>query len=169
MKKSAIEQHFIEIYEKNADAIFRYCYYRVFEREIARELSQEAFMRAWQYIVDGKQVQNFRALIYQIARNLIYDHHNKKKNIYDDQSIMEMTIADPTDYQEKAHFNIEKNKLLEQIKKLSPEYQEVIIMRFIEGLGPREIAKIIGVSANLISVRINRAKQQLLEFYENDK
>lgn len=43
---------FINAYNEYSDEIFRYCFYRVYDREKARELSQETFMKVWKYLQD---------------------------------------------------------------------------------------------------------------------
>lgn len=157
----------MRFYEKSADAIFRYCYFRVYDREVAKELTQEAFTRAWQYIADSKPVDNLNALVYQISRNLIYDYREKNKKIADSQDIAELQIADNKNLQEQTIISLESQHLINNIDKLEPEFKEVIVLRFMHGLKPREIAKILNLSSNIISVRINRAKRKLQEGHEN--
>ena len=70
---------FLTAYDKYADAIYRHCFFRVFSKEKAEELTQETFMRTWQYLEDGKEVLNLRAFLYRVANNLIIDHSRKKK------------------------------------------------------------------------------------------
>jgi RNA polymerase sigma factor (sigma-70 family) len=50
---------------------------------------------------------------------------------------------------------------MEKIRELDPPYQQVIYLRFVEGLPPREIAEILKESPNTVSVRISRGLLQL--------
>jgi DNA-directed RNA polymerase specialized sigma24 family protein len=77
--QSDLENEFMQAYDNFADAIFRHCYYRVFDRERGKDLMQETFMRAWQYLNKGEKVLNMRAFLYRIANNLIIDESRKKK------------------------------------------------------------------------------------------
>ena len=76
----AREKLFTEAYDKYADAIFRYCYYRLFDREKAKDCMQEAYCRTWKYMSAGKQVDNIRAFVYKTANNIIIDDSRKKKS-----------------------------------------------------------------------------------------
>lgn len=61
----------------------------------------------------------------------------------------------------KAEQDAEYGRALEAIATLAREYREVFMMRFIDDLSPKEIAEILGVSANVVSVRITRATKEL--------
>ena len=73
------EVKFLEAYDQYSDAIFRYCYYRVYDREKAKDCVQEAYCRTWKYMESGKEIENLRALLYRIATNIIIDDSRKKK------------------------------------------------------------------------------------------
>ncbi|MBI5466917.1 MAG: RNA polymerase subunit sigma-70, partial [Candidatus Kerfeldbacteria bacterium] len=59
------EHEFLRHYEQFADAIFRHCYYRVFDAEQAHDLVQETFLRTWQYLVSGHQIDRIRPFLYR--------------------------------------------------------------------------------------------------------
>jgi RNA polymerase sigma factor (sigma-70 family) len=67
----------------------------------------------------------------------------------------------PTDSKTKIEASIDLAILLKVIARLDVIYQEVIRLRYIDGLKPREIAEIMGESANVISVRLHRGLAQL--------
>src|SRR3989344_5220124 len=72
------EMEFIKSYDAYADAIFRHCYFRLYDREEAKDAVQETFLRAWNYSKKNK-IDNMRALLYRIARNIVADKWRKKK------------------------------------------------------------------------------------------
>ena len=78
--QQGMEQLFFEAYEAYADAIFRHCYFRLNDRELAKDMMQEAFTRTWEYVQNGNNPTNIRAFIYRVASNLIIDHYRKKKS-----------------------------------------------------------------------------------------
>ncbi len=64
MKKSKMEEQFLFAYEQFADAIYRYCFFRVANNAIvAEDLVQEAFTKSWQYMCAGNEVKNLRAFL----------------------------------------------------------------------------------------------------------
>jgi len=79
MQQDKREKEFLDAYEKYADAIYRHCYFRVYNKELAEDLTQETFIKTWKYIVEGKEVKNIKSFLYRVAVNLIIDNSRKKK------------------------------------------------------------------------------------------
>ncbi len=157
------QDEFLEAYDKYSDAIFRHCYFRISDRELAKDLMQEAFMRTWQYLTQQKKsLDNIRAFLYRVANNLIVDEVRKKRALSLEEA-MEHGFA-PSSPDENIKDNIDGKSLFVLLEKLSREYREVVVMRYIDDLSPQEIGEILGVSANVVSVRINRALQKLRTF-----
>ena len=157
------EKHkLLEAYDLYADAIYRHCYFRVFRKELAEELMQDTFMRAWEYMGNGNKIDNVRAFLYKIANNLIIDYSRKKKEESLEGMLENSYMAEPA---YAPAFSIESKLLLDEVKKyihtLEDEYKEVLIMRYVDDLDPKDIAEVLGVSANVVSVRLNRAMKAL--------
>ena len=57
--------------------------------------------------------------------------------------------------------SLEAKRILIESEKLGDEYRDVIHFRYVEDLPVKDIAEIVGVSENVISVRLNRAKTML--------
>lgn len=163
-----LEKRFLQVYEKHSDAIFRYCYFRLYNREKALDLSQEAFCKAWNYLREGNDVKNIRAFIYRVANNLIIDDVRKKK-----ESSLEaleeggFTPVGDTHISEESRIDV--LFLKETLDLLDEEHRNVIYMRYIEQLQPREIADILNESVNVISVRIHRGLKKLKTILEEKK
>lgn len=155
-----IEEEFLAAYDQYSDAIFRHCYFRVFDRERGKDLMQETFMRAWEYIAKGEKVLNMRAFLYRIANNLIVDESRKKKEASLEK--MQEDGFDPGVDDTGAWKNrIDRDKILAKLGDIDESYRNILVMRFINDLSPAEIAEITGDSANTISVRIYRGLKQL--------
>ena len=157
---TSLEEEFMAAYDDYADAIFRRCYYRVFDRERGKDLMQEAFMRAWEYMTRGEKVLNMRAFLYRIANNLIVDESRKKREASLDR--MQEEGFDPgIDNTDHWHNKIEHARVLRTMKHLDVHYRKMLAMRYLSDLSPSEIASITGESANTVSVRIYRGLKQL--------
>jgi len=121
---------------------------------------QETFVRAWGYLASGKTVDNMRAFLYRIANNLIIDEIRKKKEVSLDD--LQQKGWDPGyDGVADMQRHVEEGKIFSMLHRVQKDYREVIIMRYIDGLSPAEIAEILGESANTISVRLHRGIKQL--------
>lgn len=166
MDEEVIRQNFLEAYEQYSDAIFRHLYFRIYDRELAKDLMQETFEKTWQYLATGKQIENLKNFLYQVSRNLLVSHIRKIKTV-SLEGLMEEGFNPSTNVEGEYKVNNEAARLLEDISKLPEGEGELIKMRYLEDMSPQEIAKIIGKSENATSVRLNRAitkLQKLLNF-----
>lgn len=154
-------------YEKHADDIFRFCYFRTSDRERAKELMQEAFMKTWGAIAQGAEIDNMRAYVYKAARNLAINEIERRKESLSLESMSEESGFDPEDSEIISPDRFAEGKILqEHVQALDPPYREVITLRFMNDLGIKEMAEVIGESENAISVRLNRAMKKLKHLYE---
>ena len=162
MKQHHIEDDFLKSYDEFSDSLFKHCFYRVSDREIALDLTQETFVKTWEYMAMGKEVGNLRSFLYKVANNLIIDFYRKKKSDSLD-ALQEGGFDVQSDDAEKIVISSEGKNALKALENLDEKHRQVIIMRFVDELTPREIAEIIGESENAVSVRINRSIKKLKE------
>lgn len=164
-------KQFNDLYISETDALFRYCFFRTSDREQAKDIIQEAFMRLWDALVkDADKIKNPRALLFKITSNLVIDWYRKKKavsldNLLDSESgDNDLQISD--DSFEQIEIQSEGKIFLKHISSLEPTHQQVVYLRYVEDLSPKEIAEIVGLSVNVVSVRINRGIEILKKKYE---
>ncbi|MEX0672961.1 MAG: RNA polymerase sigma factor [Candidatus Paceibacterota bacterium] len=162
------KEQFLKVYDEYADAIFKHCYFRVSDRELAKDLMHDTFARTWKSITKGNDIKNMRAFLYRVAHNLIVDSYGKKKEMSLDQQRDENEentnpIFDPadTDAVERIEGNAERDRVRAAVDQLDEKYRTAVTMRFLDQLSPTEIARITGESENVISVRVNRGLGQL--------
>ena len=162
---------FLKAYNEHANALFRFCYFKLSDREAAKEAVQEVFMKVWNYITTGKKIDHFKSFLYVTASNHVKDQWKKKSaipiSVLDTEEEL-FDVADPN-----IHKDIEKtselNIALRYMQKLAESDREILTLRFIEGLPPSEIAPMLGVRENVVSVRINRAMTRLKNLYGHTK
>ncbi len=163
--KAEIKQTFEEIYESESDAIFRFCLVRVSNREQALDITQETFLRLWQSMLQNKEILNNRAFLFTIAHRLVIDWYRKKKSFSLDSMLNhgEEDGYDPSDEMTTSRLELvaEGRYLLDKINELSPSNRHPVYLRYVEDLSPVEIGKILGISTNAASVRINRGLLEL--------
>jgi RNA polymerase sigma-70 factor, ECF subfamily len=159
------KQEFLKAYDELSDALFQHCYYRVSNREIAKDLIQEAFVKTWEYIVSDKEIKNLKAFLYRVTNNLIIDYYRKKKEISLD-NLREDGFDVSADDEERVRAGAEVERSLHLLNKLEDKYKEIIILRFVDGLSPTEIGEITGQTENAVSVSTNRALKKFRELLE---
>lgn len=158
------EQAFSEVYDQYARKIYTYCYFRVKSREEAEDIAAQTFIRAWDHVVAGGEIENTVGFLYRIARNLIIDHYRKGRDSH------EVTLDDPLHpidipVHDRTAEVLDLKRLeklvFENLERLLPQYQEVIVLRYVQDLSVKEIAAVLDASENTISVRIHRALEKL--------
>ena len=168
-KKDNLRDLFEKTYEELSDAIFRYCYFQTSNREKALDLTNDTFLKTWQYLAreKGEEVNNLRAFLYKVARNLVIDSRRKKKSDSLD-SLMENGFELTSDESEiiVKENEFEAKMAIEAIKDLDEKYREILMMRFVEDMSVKDIADILGHNENTVSVRIHRAMDKLKKILE---
>lgn len=163
------EKDFLAAYEAYTDALFRHCYFRIYDREKAKDMVQETFVRTWEYALRGEQVTNIRAFLYRVLNNLVVDEIRRKKAL----SLEEITEAgyqasDNKRGKAQVELTAEGISLMKKMDGMEEEKRHLLIMRYIDGLGPKEISNILGESENVISVRLNRALKEIRDIFNNE-
>lgn len=154
------EQAFEQAFTEYSDAIFRHCYFHMYNRERAREIMQEAYMKTWEYISQGKDIDNVRAFLYRVATNLVYNE-GRRKPVASLDELQEAGFDPGEDDPVLQKDIVERERVIAILREIDEPYRAVISMRFIEELSPSEIAEILDETPNAISVRINRGLKQL--------
>jgi len=156
---------FEKIYKDEGDVIFRFCLVRVSNREQALDILQETFLRLWQNMSEDKEILNSRAFLFTVAHHLIIDWYRKKKSLSLDKLMNTYQEAEyilpDTAIENNPELGAEGRYLLGKLKDLAPPHQQPVYLRFVEGLSPREIGDILGITENAASVRINRGLSEL--------
>ena len=133
------------LYDKHVDAVYRYVYYRVRDDAEAEDLTSDVFMKALRAIPKYEPRQAFLAWLYRIARNAVIDHVRRggRQVAYED-AIAHPSVHEVIEPDTELLAMSDKATLREALAKLTPLQQEVIVLRFLEGLSTLEIAKLIG-------------------------
>lgn len=160
MDQDDSKAYFLHIYDTYANDIYRFCYLKVSRREVAEDLTQEVFMRFWQALREGTVMRSDRALLYTMARNLVIDWYRKKKESSLD-ALTDEGIEFVGSNRKDVELGAEVQEALAAIHQLDEPSREAVLLRYVEGFSPRDIAELTGESANVVSVRLNRALKKV--------
>lgn len=130
------------------DKIYRYCYFKVNNKEIAEDLTQETFLKYFaqaSYINRGKPL----AYLYTIAKNLCIDFYRSNKG---EKELNEAVLCSDDISEFEANYDIKQ-----AVSTLSDDLQELLLLRFVNELGIGEIAGIMGISRFSVYRKLNKA------------
>ena len=150
------------LYDHYQPMIYRFVAVKVGRREEAEDVTHQVFMSAWQNIASYEHRGHpFSSWLYQIARNQVIDFYRAKKNE------MPLDAVDPELFAvtAAAEFEIPTKLAMENIRRalgtLKADYQDVVIMRFIEDLSLKETAEALEKSEGAIKLMQHRAIKEL--------
>ncbi len=149
------------LYEAYLDRIYRYVYYRVGTTSEAEDLTEQVFLRAWEAI-DRYEARGvpFIAWLYRLAHNLVVDHYRARRLVLPLEDIGE--AEEPgEDVSEIVENQLDVQELRDALQHLSPEHQQLIVLRFVEGMSHAEVAQITGKTEGATRVVQYRALQAL--------
>jgi len=140
---------YAELYQRYVDKIYRYIYYKVGRRDETEDLTSQTFMKAWDAIGDYEWRNHpFGAWLFRIAHNLVVDYHRARRDN------VSLTDATPQLEQRASRDEIRPEQVLGEmitmdrvrhaIGRLTEEQQQVLILRFFEGLSTGEVADLMG-------------------------
>ncbi len=162
---SAREKLFLDAYDKHAAALYRHVFFRVFSEARAEELVQETFMKTWEYLRQGKEVDNLKAFLYRVAGNLIIDESRKRKEASLEAVLSNSPGLEPRfDGYKKIEALLVSDEIRTVLEKLPPDTRQLITLRYIDEFEPKEIAQIMEITPNNVSVKIHRALELLREY-----
>ncbi|OGZ11117.1 MAG: hypothetical protein A3D67_03950 [Candidatus Lloydbacteria bacterium RIFCSPHIGHO2_02_FULL_51_22] len=160
------EAQFLKAFDEYADAIFKHCMFRVSDRDVAKDIVQDTFCRAWNHVARGGEVREYRPFLYKIATNLITDFYRKKKPVsLDELSDREMNSLSHDEREQRENAD-DVRRVRREIEKLPEKERVVVLMRYIDDLSPKEIAVVLGEKENAVSVRIHRAVEKLRDIFK---
>lgn len=154
------KEEFNSLYDAYLEPIFRFVALKVPSREIAQDVTSEVFLR---FLRSGNDsIQNPRAFLYQIARNVIADHYrtHAKKGTLSLAEYAETVEEDGRDM-DIAEANVEMDRVRTALGTLSEEQQDLVVWRYIDELSISEIASLLGKTKQSVRVGIHRALKAL--------
>ena len=133
---------FGELYERYRQPLYRYCLARSSSPHEAEDLVSDVFLKAMESLARYRdQGLPFIAFLYRVARNAAIDRTRKDKS----SSLFDMTIEprSSSDVEGDATRASEMDVVLGALRKIKPEYREVILLRFVEGYSAADVAKLL--------------------------
>jgi len=163
---------FEELVLANQNNVYNLAMKMTRNEEDALDISQEAFIKAYQQLGKFRGDSRFSVWLYRLTYNLCIDFLRKRPNAkvisldYEDESgdVKPLEVPDLRDLPEDAAIRAEMRKTLaESIKELPPKHREILVMREITGMSYDEIAETLGVNAGTVKSRLARARLKLVE------
>lgn len=160
------------LYDWYVRKVYRFVFFKINSREEAEDLTSEVFLRGWNYLMENPdiEIRSFASFIYKIARNLVVDFYRERARRAVEgpiEVVVETRASAPrnSDFQ-RVEVEMETEKIMSALKKMKTEYQEAVLLHYIEELSAGEVAMILGKSQVGVRVTLHRAMKKLRELLE---
>ena len=166
-----------ELVQKYQDRVFNTCWRICGHVEEARDITQDAFLKAFENISSFRQQSGFYTWIFRVAVNLALSHRRKeqrRRTVALDQAagatgtqaeglsrhVAKASASEPADAVGNAEL---QGVVAHALHALDDDQRAVVVLRDIEGLDYREIGEILAVPPGTVKSRLHRARQALRE------
>jgi len=149
------------LYEMHYDRILGFCVYRLFNKEVAEDVTSAVFLEVARSIgsFKGQTVKDFQSWLYAIAANQAnaYIRKTSRRKKLLEEAAGSMTASTARGTNNSPHWP----QLYTAILKLTPQHQTIVTLRFFENLQYEQIAKILDVKEATLRVRLHRILNEL--------
>ena len=144
------------------DQVFRLALRMCGNEADADEVAQEAFLSAWKALPNFRGDSRFSTWLYQLTSHAAIDLMRREKRQIAAEDITEVSAPDPgPSPQQQAERSETRQAVRDAMGQLSPEYRQIVVLRFLQELSYEEIAAALKLPPGTVKSRLNRAKAQL--------
>ncbi|MEO0293448.1 MAG: sigma-70 family RNA polymerase sigma factor [candidate division WOR-3 bacterium] len=163
IKNEERKETFEKIVRNNTSRIYKMIYNMTNNYEIAKELTQEVFTKAWKGFEAFRGESSIYTWLYRIALNTVFKY--RKDKIYEKNIIsLEDVVKHPTNESNPEKFILkssDENLIKNLIKSLPKKHQEVLILRYYENCDYSTISEILQIPIGTVRSRLNRTISKL--------
>ncbi len=163
---------FDRMFDQHRNVVFSFLFGRCGDRELAKDLLQETFLRVWRNIALASKVEDERRRfwIIAIAKNVLID--DKRRTTVRPAAQSQAACQDIADERQSLDAKVESKDAFVQIDKaireLPAELRTVLVLSAMEGLNSKEIGTILGIPAGTVRYRLSEARSQVAAKVNNE-
>lgn len=153
--------------ERYQDPLFRYVRYMGFGEADARDITQDAFVRAYRHLGRCGDPARFHGWLFKIVSNLCRTR-GRKAGRRDFRNLESVTLVDPNPGpEEAAEASRARAVIREALDTLTPEAREAVVLFYLRGRSVREISELTGASLSAVKMRLKRGRASLKEHLQD--
>ncbi len=156
-----MKQSIDDLYEEHMQDIFRYLLSLCREHQLAEDLVQETFLRAYLYL-ENYRGEDVKPWLFRIAHNAFIDHYRKnKRTVVKEQGFFQRLFGKGNGTEQEVLIRAEVAEVMEVINTLSEQQAQAILLYDYHSFTYKEAADAIGVTDTYFKVLLYRARQKV--------
>jgi RNA polymerase sigma-70 factor (ECF subfamily) len=168
MKSRAKNPHaadFDAIYQRHSREVWALVYARWLNADVALDIMQEAFLRLWKQGQEGGTIQNPRAWLLRVARNLAEDYAKSsfRRNGTQAPQTMNGVRGRETGPLERMEQAETFRHIRDELNQLAAADREILTLRYALDYSASDIAEFLNINATAVHMRLSRARQRLAQ------
>lgn len=163
-------QAYAQLIAKYKNKVYGIVYRMVNQTQDAQDITQECFIKAYQYLKSYDPSRKFSSWLYRIAINHCIKVKERNKHLKQGEAYVQLedvSLPNPI-HPESVYLRkesaLEVRQLIEQLPEM---YRMILLLRYINDLSYQEMSDVLEVPLNTVQVRLHRAKQKLRELYQH--
>jgi RNA polymerase sigma-70 factor (ECF subfamily) len=157
---------FSTLVRRYQDRVYRFILRMVGSHDEALELTQDAFVKAWQALPGWQPEAQFQTWLFRIASNTATDSLRRRKVVEFVALEEDYEIAGGSaDPEAQLQAKQQMRALDAALKRLPHEQREIVLLRELEDMSYSEISAALGISEGTVKSRLARAREALVNFY----
>ena len=157
-----------ELYDRYAPRVYNYIYRRMGDAHLAEDLTGDVFVRVIQAIqAEHFWHTSFQAWLYRIAHNLVVDYYRQQPPAVE-LELEESMLVSEDNLDTTVAKRLSNQRIRAVIHNLTPTQQQVLALRFGEGMTAREAAEIMNKNVGAIEALQHRALAALRRILSKD-
>jgi len=160
------EETYRRLYGGHFDAVLGFALRRVDRPEDAADVTAETFLVAWRRLAHVPAEPDTRAWLYGVARRVLANHRrgDRRRTALGDRLRLELATVVP----DASDAVVVSTDVAAAMRRLSTRDQEVLELHLWEGLEPRDIAEVLGLTTAIVRPRLSRARARMREILGHD-
>lgn len=164
-RKNILRSDFEDLYQRHSREVWALAYARWLNADLAQDIMQEAFLRLWKQWGAGEEIQNPRAWLLRVARNLAEDHAKSSFRRNGTQAPQTMNGVEGRDGVPLEAMEREETfkQLRQELEQLPAADREILTLRYALDYHAQDIAEMLNINPTAVHMRLSRARQRLAE------
>ncbi len=158
------EAAFSILFERFQTLIVNYLYRLVGDWDVANDLAQDTFLKAYTALPRTAENLQISPWLYRIATNTALDTLRRRKRIT--WVPFEADWDHPAQDGDVATRQADSDAIQQALTQVPPDQRSCLVLNMNQGMSYKEIAEILGISVNLVAVRIFRGREKFIDAYK---